>query len=172
MPYITNYIETRTNNPILEEYDAYIQGLYERGSKPWMMSKAEGVVFINGNSKVHYSWNDIKEDVNRLKILKRTYYKTNFTLDEQIWQSFKCIGIDIWDSDGKDTYGIQTIDDHYLDWNCFKEMVENGQFEETKERSEYMSNFENESPLILESSGKDEIVDSEENWYEPISRTN
>lgn len=163
-----SYIEVRTNKPIIQEYDDYINGLFSRKSKPWKMSKDEGIVFINGNQKVYYKWSDVKDDVKRLSILKRTYLHTNLTLDEQIWQSFKSIGSDIWDD--QDTYGIHTVDDYYLDWDSFKDMVENGQYEETPERINFMLQFDD-----IENMPKNEISisqSSEDNWYESIEIRN
>jgi hypothetical protein len=166
MPYITKYIEIRTNKQILEEYDAYIEGLYERKTKPWLMSKDEGITIINGNDRACYTWTDVKEDVKRLKILKRKYYQSPLTLDEQIWQSFKSIGIDIWDMH-KDTYGIQTVDDNKLDWNSFKELVENASFIETPERIAFIQQFEQEFESGIE---KNENMECETDWYEEISQ--
>lgn len=170
MPSQTKYIEVITTKPIQEEYDSYIDGLYTRKSKPWLISKDTGILFINGNKRISFTWEDVKEDVQRLKILKRTYYKSQFTLDEQIWQSFKNVGMDIWDLEGKGTYGISTTDGYSLDWESFKDMVENGQYEETPERISELSEFD--TPETIPSLEKTEVLNSEDtefNWYEPIT---
>lgn len=172
MPSQTKYIEVITTKSIQEEYDSYIEGLYIRKSKPWLISKDTGILFINGDKRISFTWNEVKEDVRRLKIIKRTYYKSPYTLDEQIWQSFKNIGMDIWDSDGKGTYGISTIDGYSLDWDSFKELVENGQYEETPDRililTEFDKLYENSE---IQKLAKNEVINSEDtdqNWYEPI----
>ena len=170
MPSQTKYIEVITNKPIQEEYNSYIEGLYARKSKPWLMSKDTGILFINSDKRASFTWDDVREDVQRLKILKRVYYKSQYTLDEQIWQSFKNVGIDIWDSDGKGTYGISTTDGYSLDWESFKDLVENGQFEETPDRISLLAKFD--QPEISQNLVKNEVFDSEDtelNWYESIS---
>jgi hypothetical protein len=164
---MVNYIEIRTNDPITQEYDKYIEKLYSRNAKPWKISKDAGVVFVNGDKKIYYKWSDVRDDVKRWKILKRTYFNTTLTLDEQIWQSFKSIGTDIWDiPENKETYGIHTADDHYLDWDSFKNLVENGQYEETAERIDFVSKYEDSGNDTPES--KESAVSQEPDWYESI----
>lgn len=162
---LTKYIQIETKKPILEEYDAYIEGLYARKSKPWLISKDDGIVIVNGTKSIQYTWDTVKDDVNRLKILKRKYYQSTKTLDEEIWQSFICLGQDIWEINS-DTYGIITTDGYKLNWESFELMVCNEQYESTPERQIYIQKFEAEN-------ADNQIVEqipseNTEDWYESI----
>lgn len=154
-----NYTKLVTDRNIYEEYDSYINGLYDRKSKPWLISKTDGIEIINGTRSICYSWKTIQEDVKGLKILKRRYYKSQLTLDDQIWQSFICLGQDIWElEDAIDTYGITTIDGYTMDWESYKNMVFEGLYEVTTERIEHLKPYE------------EEVVDNtiDGTWYESI----
>lgn len=145
-----NFVEIRVEGSIQDAYDKYLDGIYQRNSKPWKFN-TPGIILTNDKFSVHYTWDIIKEDIKRIKILNRKYFKVELSLDEQIWTSFRTIGIDLWDlNETKGTYGIQTSDGFQLDWDTFKELVENGQFEETPERLTQIKQFEEN--VVIESS--------------------
>lgn len=121
-----------------DSYDAYINGLARRNTKPWTMSSNLGVTIKDQN----YTWAQIEKDVSALKTSKvnqsRMFFKTDLTWDEQVWQSFNCLAdqLDIWNQESaKDTYGIETADGVQASWEQFRFHVEQGFFMYTDERN-------------------------------------
>lgn len=164
MEYIT--LNIPENQTIQQAYDDYINGLYERKAKPWIVFQSnmsvKGILLSKNGNLIKYSWNDVKDDVSRQKILKRKYYESPITLDAQIWQSFICLGQDIWElEETKNTYGIHTIDDQLLDWDSFKLLVLEGCYEETTERIQYMKTHES-----LENTQESTKEPIECDWFE------